>query len=122
MRTEGVWEEWLQFYLEGIRLTAESAVSTAQRLAGLFAADRERVSGAGRRAGSALRVHDVLKSKAVTSLPEVKERTGLSFPAVSSGMDLLVELDVAREMTGKRRNRVYAYTQYVTILNEGTEE
>jgi Fic family protein len=122
VRMEGVWEEWLEFYFEGVKHTADSAVSTAQRLEALFAADRDRASEVGRRAGSALRVHDVLKAKAVTSLPEVKEKTGLSFPAASNGMDVLVDLGIARELTGKRRNRVFVYSEYVTILNEGAED
>jgi hypothetical protein len=37
-------------------------------------------------------------------------------------MSLLVELGVARELTGKRRNRVFAYDRYVAILSEGTEK
>lgn len=56
------------------------------------------------------------------SLSEAKEKTGLSFPAASNGMDVLVDLGIARELTGKRRNRVFAYSEYVTILNEGSED
>jgi hypothetical protein len=47
--------------------------------------------------------------------------TGLSFPAAASAMALLVELGIARELTGKRRNRVFAYDRYLAILDEGTE-
>jgi hypothetical protein len=36
-------------------------------------------------------------------------------------MDLLVSMDVAREFTGKRRNRLFVYDRYLKILNEGTE-
>lgn len=46
---------------------------------------------------------------------------GLSFPAAASAMDLLVELGIARELTGKRRNRLFVYDQYLAALNEGTE-
>ncbi len=49
------------------------------------------------------------------------QRTGLSFPAATSGMRLLVDLGIAREVTGRRRNRVFAYDRYLAILNEGTE-
>jgi hypothetical protein len=54
-------------------------------------------------------------------MPEICRTTGLSFPAASSAMTLLVELGIARELTGKRRNRLFVYTQYLDILNEGTE-
>ena len=54
-------------------------------------------------------------------MAEVCRITGLTFPAASSAMDLLVELAIARELTGKRRNRLFAYDGYLAILNEGTE-
>ncbi len=55
-RERGGWEEWLRFFAEGVRDTAEGAVSTARRLSNLFARDLERVHAAGRGAGSAARL------------------------------------------------------------------
>ncbi len=121
VRREGDWEAWLSFFLEGVRQTAEGAVATVRRLEALFSSDRQRISGGGRRAGSALRVHEALKARPLTSMQQLRKRTGLSFPATAAGMDLLSELGIARELTGKRRNRVFAYDAYLAILNEGTE-
>ena len=121
VRRNGDWEDWLAFFLEGVRMTAEGAVSTAQELAKLFSVDRSIIEKKGRRAGSALRVHDGLKGRPISSMQELCRNTGLSFPAASSAMDLLVELKIARELTGKRRNRLFAYSRYLEILNRGTE-
>ncbi|HME68423.1 MAG TPA: Fic family protein, partial [Myxococcota bacterium] len=121
VRRDGDWEAWLAFFLEGARQTAEGAVATARRLAALFEEDHEKITPKGRRAGSALRVHQGLKARPVISMQEVSARTDLSFPGATSGMDLLVELGVAREVTGKRRDRIFAYDRYLAILNEGTE-
>jgi Fic family protein len=119
VRRDGDWEAWLAFFVEGVRVTADGAVSTAQRLAGMFREDRSRIEPKGRRAGSALRVHEALKARPITSMQETRRATGLSFPAVSSAMDLLVELSIARELTGKRRNRLFVYDRYLKTLNEG---
>jgi len=121
VRREGDWEAWLAFFLDGVRETAEGAVTTAQRLAEMFQDDRRRIERTGRRAGSALRVHEALKARPILALPGLCETTGLSFPAASSAMDLLVGLGIARELTGKRRNRLFVYDRYLAILNEGTE-
>jgi len=121
VRRDGDWETWLSFFLEGVRQTAEGAVGTARRLAALFSGDRERISGGGRRAGSAIRVHEAFKARPVTSMQDLRKKSGLSFPATAAGMELLRELGIARELTGKRRNRVFAYDKYLAILNEGTE-
>jgi Fic family protein len=121
VRREGDWETWLAFFLDGVHVTADGAVATARRLAAMFQDDRRRIEPRGRRAGSALRVHDALKARPILSLSGICDRTGLSFPAASSAMDLLVELGIARELTGKRRNRLFLYDRYLAILSEGTE-
>lgn len=121
VRTEGDWETWLDFFLEGIEETAQNAVQTAQRLVAVFQEDEGRIQDQGRVASTALRVFNALREKPLTSLNEVCNRTGLSFPASSKGMDVLVNLGVAREITGQRRNRIFAYDRYLAILSEGTE-
>lgn len=120
-RSDGDWEAWLAFFLEGVRVTAEGAVQTAQRLSTLFRDDRLKIAPTGRRAGSALRVHDALKARPILSLPAICERTSLSFPAASSAVELLMKLGIVRELTGKRRNRLFLYDRYLAILNEGTQ-
>ncbi len=120
VRREGDWEAWLDFFLDGVRSTAEGAVSTAMQLDALFREDRDRISAHGRRAGSVLRVHEALQSRPLRTIKDVAEQSGLSFPAAGAAMKVLVELRIARELTGRQRNRVFAYDRYLSIMNEGT--
>ena len=123
VRQTGDWESWLAFFLDGVRSTADAAVSTSHRLLELFAADRAGLEQrGGRRAGSALRVYDALRAQPILSLPAAGSRTGLSFHTTASAMDLLVEHGIAREITGRRRGRLFAHERYIAILNEGTEK
>lgn len=117
----GDWEAWLQFFLKGVRTTAEEAVNTSMRLLELFATHRSIVEGSGRRAGSALRVFRELRARPILSITVATEHTNLSFSAASSAMQLLVDQGIARELTGKQRGRLFAYEEYVAILNEGAE-
>ena len=121
VREIGDWEAWLEFFLEGVQVTAEGAVSTTRRLLELFTSDRNAIEKLGRRAGSALRVYAALRERPILSITEASERAGLSFSAASSAMELLVNQGIVREATGKRRGRLFAYHRYVAILNEGTE-
>ncbi|HSW29771.1 MAG TPA: Fic family protein [Longimicrobiales bacterium] len=121
VRRDGDWEAWLDFFLAGVREAADGAVTTAQRLDALFQGDRRRIEPVGRRAGSALRVHDALKRRPVRVVQDLSDETGLSFPAAASALKVLVELGIAREITGGRRNRIFVYDRYLSILNEGTE-
>ena len=121
IRHTGDWEAWLAFFLQGVQETAENAAATVGRLTERFTEDRQRLATEGRRAGSALRVHEALQERPILSIPETCKRTGLSFPTVSAALRLLERADLAREITGFSRNRVYVYSEYLRILNEGVE-
>lgn len=117
VRRDGDWESWLEFFLLGIRETAESAVATARELMDLVRRDEAQLQAAGRWAGSALRVLAILSERPLVTLKEVRRRTGLSAPAVGDAMSRLVEIGIAREVTGKRRNRAFAYEAYLAALS-----
>ena len=122
VRLDGDWESWLAFFFEGVRVTAEAAVSTADRLSALFQEDRDRLAqSGGRRLGSALRMHEALKARPILSLPAACKATGLSFQGASSAMEMLLHHEIAREITGRRRGRIFAYNGYLSVLSEGTE-
>lgn len=121
MRTTGDWEAWVDFFLEGVASTASNAVGTAQRLVALFKEDAARVQSVGRGASSALHVFNVLCERPVITLNELCDQTGLSFPTASNSINNLLDLGLVRELTGGRRNRIFAYDHYLAILNEGTE-
>ena len=121
IRHEGDWESWIRFFLEGVRTVAEGATDTAERLERMFSADRARLASVGRRAGSALRVHESLQARPIQSISAIRDTTTLSFPAVASALDLLGEMGIVREITGQARNRLFSYSQYLGTLSEGTE-
>jgi Fic family protein len=121
VRTEGDWEAWLDFFLRGVEHTASSAVRTAQQLVALFKDDNARVQSLGRKASSALRVFGAMCERPITSLNDLRRRTSLSFPTATKGINRLEELGMVKEVTGGRRNRIFAYDRYLAILSEGTE-
>ena len=121
VRTDGDWEAWVDFFLEGVAHTASNAVETARRLVRLFQQDEQKVQTLGRSASTALRVFRALCERPLVTLNQICKHTGLSFPAASKAMQALEGLGIVQEITGRRRNRAFAYQQYLTILSEGTE-
>ncbi len=121
VRTHGTWEEWLVFFLEGTEMTARSAAEAAKQILTLFAMDRNRIQKIGRAAASALRVHEYMQKKPLVAIGTVAEELKLSIPTVTVALDHLVRLGIAKEVTGKRRARVFGYSRYLKILSEGTE-
>ncbi|MBK1727081.1 Fic family protein [Halorhodospira neutriphila] len=120
-RTRGDWEGWIEFFLEGVEATANGAVDTADRLVSLFREDASRIETLGRAAPNALRVFDVFRSRPITTIREVRQRTGLSAPTAGRAVQALESFGIVEELTGRRRGRVYAYSRYIGILNEGAD-
>ncbi|MCY4174133.1 MAG: Fic family protein [Cyanobacteria bacterium MAG CAR3_bin_5] len=123
VRQEGDWEAWLAFFLEGVQQTATAAVAMVCRLQELFKSDEARLAQAdlGRSGLSVRQVFQVLCQRPLTSIGALKEQTGVSFPTAAKAMDHLVTLGIARETTGGRRNRLFAYDAYLAILSEDAE-
>lgn len=121
VRTEGAWEEWLQFFLEGTATTAQEASETAMRVLRLFSADRRKIEKLGRSASSALRVHEYMQRKPIANIAAAARALKLSIPTVTVALNHLVRLGIVEEVTGKRRDRLFTYSRYFNIVSEGTE-
>ena len=120
IRTEGDWEAWLQFFLEGVREMSENAVSTARRLADMTERNRARIQQFGRVAGSALQVHQSLQTRPLSTLASLAGQTRLTMPTVTKAVKALEEAGIVTEITGRRRGRIYSYREYMDIMSEGT--
>lgn len=121
VREHGSWEAWLDFFLTGVADTANQAFDAVTRIVELFRQDRERITDASERAGSALRLHDLLQQNPYVTAKLVVDRTGLTAPTVNAALSDLERLGIVTEVTGRRRGRVFGYRRYLTILSEGTE-
>jgi Fic family protein len=122
IRTEGAWEEWLRFFLEGVFEVAEATTSTTKSLVEMIQHDREQVHGFGRGAATALRVHDLASRVVVFRPTTAAAELGLSDPPVYSAVRRLEDAGILREVTGRKRGKLYVYDEYLQRLNEGTTE
>ncbi len=111
----------MDFFLKGVESISTSAVETARNLVGLFGDDSARIKGMGRPSGSALLVFETLCGQPLIGLDGLCESTCLSFPTVAKAMAGLAGLGIARELTGRKRNRVFVYDRYLSIPSEVTE-
>ncbi|MXX55800.1 MAG: Fic family protein [Gemmatimonadetes bacterium] len=122
IRHTGDWEAWLRFFLKGVREVAEAGFATAKCVSERVSEDRARIGQLGRRAGSALRVHQSLVERPASNIGNLAERTGLSAPTVAAALRVLEDLDIVREVTGRQRGRVFTYERYLAVLREAASE
>lgn len=121
VRERGEWEAWLEFFLTGVAETSRQAADTAAELLQMFDADAKRIEKLGRPAASALRVHQLLQQRPFIAVAEAARSLGISPPTIRKSIAHLERLGIVHEVTGRHRDRVFAYRDYMTILNRGTE-
>jgi Fic family protein len=120
VRTHGDWEGWIRFYLVGVEAVARQAAHTTLALREVFEEDQKSVMQLGRAAGSALRVYELLRQRIVLSAPRAAAELGLTWPTVNAALRRLEKLGIAREATGRPRDRLYVYERQMKLLNAGT--
>lgn len=121
VRISGNWEAWLLFFADAIAATANQAVSTAQALTQLLAQDKARLAELGRLAGSARHILDALFAHPILNIATLSKTTGLTAATVGKALDAMAgTLGMVQEVTGQKRNRVYAYGAYINMLNQET--
>ncbi len=121
VRLDGSWREWQHFFLTGVRDTAQKAADTARKILAQFEEDRKTIEVLGRQAGSTHRVHQMLQRYPIATVATVSERLHITSPTARNAIKSLEKLGIVREITGKKRDRVYLYGKYTRILDEGTE-
>ena len=117
VRTHGDWEAWLAFFLDAVQLCAAQAVDTARQINQLLVQDRLRVAAMGRAAPSSALVFETLAQRPVRSVTSICQQTQQSPVTVNTALLKLQSIGLVREMTGKRRGRVFGYTAYLDTLN-----
>ena len=121
VRLTGDWEAWLDFFAEAIIVTAGQAVETAQQLLDLSNRDRDKINGLGRAAPSTLQIHRALMEQPIATSSSLVEKTGITPATVNKSLGHLEQLGIVRELTARKRNRLFSYADYIEIMSRGTE-
>jgi len=116
VRTHGDWEGWTLFYLACVEQAAEDGVAVAQRIFALTAKDRSRLLSHRGATVAAIQLLDLLPSNPMVTVPRATKLLRATAPTARKAVELLEELGVLRETSGKRRDRVYAYHAYLQAL------
>jgi len=110
---EGI-NNWLKFFLEGIRSVSEEAVVTARNITELRDSDIKTVSQFGKNSPAALKLLEKLFSVPIVDAKSAQKITGISSKAnINALIEKFIKGKILYEMTGKTRNRRYIYRDYV---------
>src|SRR5580692_4264077 len=112
------WTEWLDFFLQGVRDTANQAARMAGSIDKLFQVDKEKIERFGRGAASALLIYRYAQANPLFSIRSSAREMKVSFPTASAAVMRMAEAGILQEANGKRRGRLFLYESYLNILNK----
>jgi Fic family protein len=121
VRSAGDWEGWTQFFLECVRDSAEDGVNAARRLHALLGTYRQAVVSHKSTTIPAVRLFDLLPEHPMVTLAMTQALLDTTKPTATKAIKALCDAGVLHEITGKQRDRVYAYQGYLKVLAEDTE-
>jgi Fic family protein len=121
VRSDGDWEGWTTFFLEGVATIADEAVATALDLFAIVNRHRARVLSAPGASLMAIRLLDELPRHPVVTIPAVAKLLSTTKPTAGKAVMVLTDLGVLTETTGRRRGQRFTYRAYLDRLRSGTE-
>jgi Fic family protein len=117
VRTDGEWEGWVAFFLEGVARAADTAERGIVALASLINTDRRRLLQAPKITPASLRLFELLPLMPIFSIDQVCERLNTTFPTATAAVKTLESLGIVTEQTGQKKNRHFSYQAYVQLLS-----
>lgn len=117
IRTEGDWESWVRFFLEGVAIAAGDAEKNIIQVASLVATDRRRLLQSTKAGPASYRLFEMLPMMPRFTIERVRQQLDTSFPTATAAIKLLEALGIVTEMTGQKKNRNYSYQAYVELLS-----
>jgi Fic family protein len=116
VRTEGDWEGWVAFFLEGVEAAATQAERGIVAIASLVAADRRRMLANPKAGPASYRLFELLPMMPRFTIDRVRQSLGTTFPTANAAVKVLESLGIVTEITGQKTNRSYSYQRYIELL------
>jgi Fic family protein len=121
VRTKGDWEGWMAFFLLCVKQAGENAIDTAYRLFAIQNQSRNAVANHKSATMYAIRLFDCLANHPIITMPMAMKLLNTTKPTASKAIDGLCKAGILKEITNKKRDRVYAYHNYLSVLSEDTQ-
>jgi Fic family protein len=101
----------------GLAETAEEATIKARAIVALREEHRARIQEHGRPT-NAFRLLDLLFDRPLVDVALVRDRLGITFATANKLIENLQTLDLVKEITGRKRDRIFRFEPYLRFFEE----
>jgi Fic family protein len=121
VRSDGDWEGWLAFFLEGVATVAAEAIATARRLHLIVGEARERLLAREDATVLSLRLFELLPQHPLITVNRAVDLLDCSRPAAAKALRVLEAAAVLQPLDARKKNRTLVFKVYLDHLREGTD-
>lgn len=109
--------QWLKFFLEGVRQTAQNAIETFKKIIELKQVNEvQKITQLGKKTKTAQQFLNVLYSQPVMDLNEAARHLSLNKSTANRLIDDFEKLGILREISGFKRNRIFIFDEYLNLF------
>jgi Fic family protein len=112
----GEWNEWLEYFLQGVARMSEDALSRAARVNNKLIEWQKKVAGDSTNAP--LRVVELLAANPFITTKGAAEKLGVAFTTAQRAIERLERLGIVKQSGDAKRDRVYCAKTLLDILEE----
>ncbi len=116
VRTKNDLNQWLKFFLEGVRLTALNSIETFKEIIELRALSEAKIISLGKKQMLAKKLLEYLYSQPITDMQATAKALEISIPTAARLLNDMVKLEILNEITGFKRNRIFTFEKYLDLF------
>jgi len=118
IRSSGDWEGWLKFFLRGVEEVSRNATATARSILALREQHRQTLASN----ANSIRLLDFAFEQPILTVRMAERHLRCAYVTAATTIDLLVKKGILREMTGRKRNRMFRFDGLLDLFHDaGTD-
>ncbi len=118
VRTNNNLNQWLKFFLEGVKQTAENSIQTFNNIIALRdKLERKTIPSLGKKTETALEFLHYLYKHPIIDSGDVVKTLNINASTANRLIEDFIRLKILVELTGNKRNRVFAFHKYLDLFS-----
>lgn len=111
-------EHWIKFFLVGVAETARNGKDTFEKIIALREKSENKIMGLGKRAKIGQELLRALYTDPIMSIKQIQEKLSITAPSANSLAASFEKLEILKEITGYKRNRLFSFAEYIKIFGK----
>lgn len=120
VRFKGGWEDWLHFFLRGVRSVSNEAAETAHEIREMHNRHRALINEKLSRYKLAIPLYDLVCKNPIISISMAMKKLDTGYPTVKNAFTGLIEVGILKPHRMETKEKLFSYQDYLEVLKRGT--